>query len=114
MYQVTFSEQSISEINKLDSLHQLELIDMLSNVKNLLINQSNELGSFSRDSKTYYRFRPKNMRIYFEIVDDNVIYCNYVIHQHTLTDFIFRMGLPISEEQIVEQNQSFWKYLESL
>jgi mRNA interferase RelE/StbE len=36
------------------------------------------------------------------------------LHQHTLSDFVYRNKLPISDGQMFEQCDSFWKYLESV
>jgi mRNA interferase RelE/StbE len=49
-----------------------------------------------------------------EKIDDTSLCCHYILPQHSLSDFIFRTKLPVSEEQMVEQHSSFWKYLESL
>lgn len=114
MYQVTFSNQSILELNKLEPEIQLLLIDTLSNIQTHDLTKSNEIGHFQRDGKCFYRLRPKDFRIYFEIKDDDILFCHYILPQHTLSDFIFRFKLPVSEEQMLEQHHSFWKYLETL
>lgn len=115
MYQVTFSNQSINELNKLNPTDQMEIIELLSNIHpDNLVNGSETVGQFNRDGRVFYRLRPKNFRIYFEVQKDSILQCNYILPQHTLTDFIFRFKLPISEEQMLEHHQSFWKYLETL
>lgn len=115
MFQVTFSNQAISELNKLPPHEQMELIETLSScsIEDKTCG-SHSIGHFNRDGKIFYRLRPENFRIYFEILDDGILLTHYILHQHSLTDFLFRAKLPISEEQIIEQNQSFWKYLETL
>lgn len=115
MYEVNFSEQSIKELNLLSKIDQIEIMDALSQITaEDLKNGSEAIGSFVRNGNTYYRLRSKDLRIYFEIRDHNQIYCNYILRQHTLTDFIFRFKLPISEAQLAEQNDSFWKYIETI
>lgn len=115
MYQVTFSDQSILELNKLDPEEQMKLIEKLSSIQtDELESGSSDVGSFQRDGKTFYRLRPKDFRIYFEIKEEDILFCHYILPQHTLSDFIFRFKLPISDEQMLEQHQSFWKYLETL
>ena len=116
MYQVNFSDQAISELNKLDKTKQMLLIENLCHIdiEELKNKSTDELGFFQRNKKTFYRLRVKTLRLYFEILDLNCIHCHYILHKHTLTDFIFRFKLPVSEEQMVEQHQSFWKYLETL
>ena len=115
MFQVTFSEQSIGELNKLDKLDQLEVIEPLSNLSTSeLANPREPLGRFSREGTTFFRLRAGDYRIYFEHRSEESLFTHYILHKNSLTDFVFRTKLPISEEQLVEQHQSFWKYLETL
>ncbi len=115
MFQVTFSEQSIGELNKLDKLEQLEVIEPLSNLTTAeLANPREPLGRFSREGTTFYRLRAGDYRLYFEQQEEEALFTHYILHSNSLTDFVFRTKLPISEEQLIEQHHSFWKYLESL
>jgi len=115
MFQLNFSEQSIGELNKLDIFAQLRLVNQISNLTTeQLLDPNAEIGRFHRGSKIFYRFRADDFRIYFERQGDNILFCHYILHRNTLTDFIFRVKLPVSEEQMVEQHESFWKYLDSL
>lgn len=115
MYQLTFSNQSITELNKLSPKEQMELIEMLSSccVKSKTCG-THTISHFNRDGNVFYRLRPNNLRVYFQILDDSTLHTQYILHQHSLTDFLFRSKLPLSEDQLIEQNQSFWKYLETL
>lgn len=116
MHQVTFSDQSIMELNKLQPEEQMLLVETLSNIRpeELQNKKFADLGKIHRDGKIYYRLRPKDYRIYFEIKENGILFCHYILHQHTFSDFLFRSKLPVTEEQMVEQNQSFWKYIETL
>ena len=114
MYQINFSDQSMRELNSLEKWDQMPLIEKLSDLTQKdLENMGEDLGRFNRNGTTYYRLRAGDYRIYFEVRGDT-LYSHYILHQHTLTDFIFRFKLPVNEEQLVEQHQSFWKYLETL
>ena len=114
MYQVTFSDQSMHELNKLDKLAQLELIAPLSALTaSELAHPREPLGRFKRGRRTFFRLRSGEHRIYFE-VDGETLHTQYILHSNTLTDFVFRTKLPVSETQLVEQHNSFWKYLETL
>ena len=114
MFQVNFSNQSMAELNKLGLNEQLKLVDTIGSLsREQLAHPREPLGKFSRGGVTFYRLRAGEYRIYFEVNEDN-LYSHYFLHRNSLTDFIFRTKLPISEEQMVEQHQSFWKYLESL
>ena len=114
MYQVNFSKQSMRFLNSLPKIKQLELVDLISNLTDArLLKPSGDLGKYHRDGRTSFRLRADNHRIYFEQTDDT-IFCHYILDKNTLTDFIFRCKLPVSDEQMFEQHKSFWKYIETL
>ncbi|MBI5380757.1 MAG: cytotoxic translational repressor of toxin-antitoxin stability system [Opitutae bacterium] len=114
MYQVTFSEQSMHELNKLDTLAQLSALEPLSSLKAAdLAHPREPLGRFSRSGKEFYRLRAGDYRFYFQIQTDT-LHVHYILHRNSLEDFLLRNKLPVSEQQLVEQHSKFWKYLESL
>jgi mRNA interferase RelE/StbE len=114
LFQVTFSDQSMRELNKLPIEDQLTLVDRISNVSpEQLIGSDEDVGAFSREGKSFYRVRAGDFRCYFEINGD-ALFAHYILHHNSLTDFIYRNKLPITEETMAEQHQSFWKYLETL
>lgn len=114
MYQLNFSEQSIAELNKLEKWDQMPLIERFSAITQKdLENLREDLGRFTRGGKTFYRLRAGDYRIYFEVQGDT-LYSHYILPQHTVTDFVFRFKLPYQEDQMIEQHESFWDYLEGL
>jgi mRNA interferase RelE/StbE len=114
MHQVTFSDQALKELNRLDKLEQLTVVEPLGNLKADDLNHPREpLGRFHRASRTYYRLRSSNYRFYFTAKDGG-LHVHYLLHKNTLEDFLLRNHLPVSEQQLIEQNSKFWKYLESL
>ena len=114
MYQVTFSEQSMRELNRLDKLAQLELIEPVGNLKpEDLAHPREPLGRFRRGTRQYYRLRAGDYRFYFELLGDT-LHTHYILHRNSLEDFLLRNKLPVTEQQLVEQHSKFWKYLESL
>ncbi|MDQ5978524.1 MAG: hypothetical protein QG602_1498 [Verrucomicrobiota bacterium] len=114
MYQVTFSEQSMRELNRLDKLAQLEAIEPISKVgPSDLANPREPLGRFTRGEHTFYRLRAGEFRFYFTVKEDK-LHTHYILHKASLEDALFRMKLPVSEKQLFEQDSKFWKYLESL
>ena len=105
----------MSELNKLDTLKQLELADLMGNLSPAALEKpEGSIGVFNRDGKRLLRIRAAEYRIYFTLRSEDVIYCEVILPQHSLTDFIYRTKLPLSEDQIVEQHSSFWSYLDSL
>ncbi len=114
MYQVTFSEQAMRELNRLDQLAQLEALDPISSLRPEQIAHPREpLGRFHRGEKEFYRLRAGDFRFYFDVRGDT-LHVDYILHKNSLEDFLLRNKLPVSEQQLIEQHSKFWKYLESL
>lgn len=114
MYQVTFSEQAMRELNQLDKLAQLDAIDPITSLKATdLAHPREPLGHFKRGSKMLYRLRAGDFRFYFDVRGET-LHVDYILHRNSLEDFLLRNKLPVSEQQLVEQDSKFWKYLESL
>ena len=114
MYQVNFSEQSMNELNKLDKLAQMEAIEPITRIRpEDLANPREPLGKFHRSGKDYYRLRAGDFRFYFEVQGES-LHTHYILHKSSLEDALFRMKLPVSEQQLFEQQSKFWRYLESL
>jgi len=113
LFQVTFSDHSMRELNKLPVEDQLALVDKISNMSPEQINAPDDtVGKLSREGKHLYRVRAGEFRCYFEVKGDT-LFAQYILHKNSLTDFVYRNKLPISEETMIEQHKSFWKYLES-
>ena len=114
MYQITFSHQSMGELNKLDKATQMELVEKFSSITlDRLQKPSKELGQLHRDGKVFYRLRAGDFRIYFELIDDT-LYSHYILQKDTWSDFAFRCKLPVNDDSLVEQHSSFWKFLDNL
>ena len=114
MYQVTFSQQSLQELNKLDKLAQLDLIGPITQLRpSDLANPREPVGRFNRNGVSLYRLRAADFRIYFEVKGE-ILHTLYILHRNSLEDFLLRNKLPVSEAQLVEQHSKFWKYLETL
>jgi mRNA-degrading endonuclease RelE of RelBE toxin-antitoxin system len=114
MYQVTFSPQAMRELNRLDKLAQLDAIDPISNLKpGDLAHPREPLGQFKRGGKSFYRLRAGEFRFYFDVRGEE-LHVDYILHKNSLEDFLLRNKLPVSEQQLIEQDSKFWKYLESL
>lgn len=114
MYQVTFSEQAMRELNQLDQLAQLDAIEPISGLRpEQLAHPREPLGRFHRGPREFYRLRAGEFRFYFT-AHGETLHVDYILHKNSLEDFLLRNKLPVSEQQLVEQHSKFWKYLESL
>ncbi len=115
MFQVTFDRQPMIELNKLDKLTQLTALDPLSNLGASDLKHPREpLGKMSRGGQELYRLRSGDLRFYFEVRGEDTLHVLYILHEHSLEDFLLRNKLPVSDAQLTEQHSKFWKYLESL
>jgi len=115
MFQVTFSAQALGELKKLDPLAQLSAIEPVGKLRpEELAHPREPLSRFVRAGKTLYRLRDGELRYYFEIQGEHVLHVLYILHHHSLEDFLLRNRLPVTESQLIEQDSKFWKYLESL
>ncbi len=102
------------ELNRLDKIAQMEALEPISRVKpSDLANPREPLGKFHRGGKDFFRLRAGAFRFYFEAKGDK-IHTHYILHKDSLEDALFRLKLPVSEQQLFEQHNKFWKYLESL
>ena len=114
MFQLTFSDQSMQELNVLSQREQLILVDQLSSLTDeILSSESDRIGRFQRSGVVFYRLRTSDFRCYFTKTDD-LLACHCILHKNSLKDFIFRCKLPVKDEQLLEKDQSFWQYLEGL
>jgi mRNA interferase RelE/StbE len=114
VYQLNFSDQAIGELKKLPKQEQLRLMEEISAIRPAdLASGLETMGRFTRAGKVYHRLRAGEYRVYFEANGES-LFTHYILHQHSLADFVFRFKLPYEEETLLEQHQSFWKYLESL
>ena len=113
MFQVTFSEQSIEELNRLPQMEQMRIVESLSNLNaQALQGNSPLLSLFNREGRTFYRLKAGGYRIYFEIKNaGSTLVALYMLQQHSFKDFLFRFGLPVSDDVMTEEHPSFWKYL---
>jgi hypothetical protein len=63
----------------------------------------------------FFKQRPdrvKNCRIYFE-KKDGIINVLCILNKNTLKDFFFRSKLPISEDQLLQEDPKFWQLVET-
>ena len=114
MFQVTFSDQSLSVLNSLSQAEQLNLMEKLSSMTNdILVGSDSAIGTFQRDGKTFYRLRLEELRVYFEKINI-ALHCHFILPKNSLNDFLVRCKMPSSDEAVLENHQNFWDYLESL
>ncbi|MES2474721.1 MAG: hypothetical protein V4640_02990 [Verrucomicrobiota bacterium] len=112
MFQIVFNEISAAEMSALGTLEQLDLMEEFrvgeAELKQL---DGDRYGRIERDGKTLYRFRAKDYRFYFEVKDGAVV-IHRVLHKGTISDFMFRSKMPLSEDESLANSKHFWKLID--
>jgi mRNA-degrading endonuclease RelE of RelBE toxin-antitoxin system len=112
VFQIVFNEISAAEISALGTLDQLELLEEFRVGKEDLENLNGDrFGKIDRDGRVLYRFRAKDYRFYFEVRDGSVI-VHRVLHKGTVSDFMFRSKMPLSEDEALANSKHFWKLID--
>ncbi|MEY3395877.1 MAG: hypothetical protein RL346_2114 [Verrucomicrobiota bacterium] len=112
MFQIVFNEISAAEISALGTLEQLELLEEFHvTEQDLNGGGSDRFGRIERDGHVMYRFRAKEHRFYFEVKEGAII-VHRVLHKGTLSDFLFRSKMPLSEDEALAGSKHFWKLIE--
>ena len=84
MFQVTFSDQSLKELNSLSQSNQLQLMEKLSSLSSDILSGDNpSIGSFIRNGKTFYRLRIDDLRVYFEKIEIS-LHCHFILQKNSL------------------------------
>lgn len=113
MFQIIFNEISAAEISQLPTMMQMEVLSEFQVTPEDLENLDGErFGSIEREGKTLYRYRAKDVRIYFEPTDDHSVLVHRVLTKNTFQDFLFRAKLPLAEDEELRHSKQFWKLIE--
>jgi len=112
MLQIIFNAVSAKELASLSRKLQLEIIDGFQLFPHDFEKDDEKFGQLTRAGKKIYRYRVKDYRIYFERNGD-IINVRCILSKNTFKDFFFRSKLPISEDQLLQDNPKFWQLLES-
>ena len=113
MFQIIFNEISAAEISQLPTQFQLEVFDEFKVTPEDLENLDGErFGRLERDGKTLYRFRAKDLRIYFEVKGNESVLVHRVLNKNTFQDFLFRANLPGGEDEALSKSKQFWALIE--
>ena len=112
MLQIIFNHVSAKELAALPRKLQLEVIDGFQLFPQDFERHDEKFGQLMRGGKKIYRYRVKDYRIYFEKNGD-MIDVRCILSKNSLKDFFFRSKLPISEDQLLQQNPKFWQLLET-
>jgi mRNA-degrading endonuclease RelE of RelBE toxin-antitoxin system len=112
--QIVFNDVSAAELSQLPCKVQFDIIEAL-NITPLDVEEKQlekRFGVLKRQGHVFYRCRAGEFRIYFGIVDGNIV-IHRVLHKNTLADFLYRSNLPGGgeDEQLSESNP-FWNLID--
>mgnify|MGYP003338754133 CR=1 FL=1 len=112
MLQIIFSRVSAKELAAMPRPVQIEVIDGFQVLPADFEHADEKFGLLTRAGKQIYRYRVKDYRIYFEKADGQInVLC--ILNKNSLKDFFYRSKLPISEDQLLQDNPKFWQLLEA-
>ena len=113
VFQIIFNEISAAEISQLPTMMQMEVLSEFQvTPEDLEDLDGDRFGSLEREGKKLYRYRAKDVRIYFEVTDDHSVLVHRVLTKNTFQDFLYRTKLPLSEDEELSQSKQFWKLIE--
>ncbi len=113
MLEIIFNEISAAELAALPRTLQLELLSEFQLLPTDLAEREapSHFGRIEREGKRLSRFRASDYRIYFETRPEGVI-VHRILHRNTIRDFLFRSGLPMTDEDEVRHVKAFWELIE--
>ena len=113
MLQIIFNEISAAEMSQLPTELQLDIPSEFQLSPDDLEKgtESHRFGTIERDGLRLYRYRARELRIYFQITDEGAL-VHRVLHRNTLQDFLYRTALPMTEDEALSRSKVFWELIE--
>lgn len=113
MFQIIFSDISAAEMARLPKAFQLEIMSEFQVMPEDLDAEGTgeKFGALRRGTETFYRFRTRDYRIYFQKTEGGLV-VRRVLHRNTLQDFLFRANLPVGEDEALQGNAAFWRLID--
>lgn len=110
--QISFSKAGAAEISRLPKSLQLQILNEFHVLTpNFLEKNPDRFGRMVRGNASVFRYRALDYRIYFQPTPTGFLILR-VLHKNTLQDFLFRSHLPASEDQVLQENPSFWAMID--
>ena len=112
-FQIIFNPTSAAELAQMPKELQLHILGEFRGLPQEVMNTELErFGKLERAGRTLHRFRVGDYRVYFERHELGIV-VHRILSRHTLKDFLFRSGLPVGEDQALQQNPKFWELIEA-
>lgn len=112
-FQIIFNPLSASELAKMPRELQLHILGEFRGLpQEVLTTDLEHFGKLERHGKILHRFRLGEYRVYFERHELGVV-VHRILSKNTLKDFRYRSGLPVAEDEALQENPKFWELIES-
>src|SRR5262245_23798655 len=112
-FQINFNPTSAAELARMPKELQLHILGEFRGLpQQVMQTELDQFGKLERAGRTLHRFRVGDYRVYFERHDLGVV-VHRILSRHTLTDFLYRSGMKIHEEDALQQNPKVWQIIES-
>jgi len=112
-FQIVFTPVSSAEMSALPQLLQLEVLNEFNVLSPDFLKEKPDLfGVIKKGDRHLYRYRAKDYRIYFEQTPKGLL-IHRVLDKNSLKDFLFRSQFPVTEDEELAKNASFWKMIDS-
>ena len=113
MFQIIFTPVSSAELAKMPRELQLQILgDFRGLPQQVLGTELDQFGKLEYGKRILHRYRIGDYRVYFERHELGVL-VHRILSRHTLKDFLFRSGLPGSEDVVLQENPKFWEMIEA-
>mgnify|MGYP006908218050 FL=1 len=111
-FQIIFNPISAAELARMPRDLQLNILGEFRGLpQEVLSTDLEHFGKLERNGKTLQLFRLCDYRVYFERHDLGVV-VHRILSKNTLKDFRFRSGLPLGEDEALQENPKFWELIE--
>lgn len=114
MFQIIFSPAAATDLERLPRELQLYILGQFRGLPQDIVSSEldEKFGRLRRGRRTLYRMRLEDYRVYFERHKFGII-VHRILNRNTLEDFMFRSGLPLSEDKALEEDPRFWALIEA-
>src|SRR3989442_8693561 len=112
-FQIIFNPTSAAELAKMPKELQLQILGEFRGLpQQVMQTELDQFGKLERNGRILHRFRVGDYRVYFERHELGLV-VHRILSRHTLKDFLYRSGLKMQEDEVLQENPKFWEMIET-
>src|SRR5256885_13765097 len=112
-FQIIFNPTSAAELAPMPKGLQLQILGEFRGLpQQVMQTELDQFGKLERLGRILHRFRVGDYRVYFEQHELGLV-VHRILNRHTLKDFLFRSGLKLQEDEVLQENPKFWELIEA-